>query len=382
MSERETEASDILLRFFYEREFEHANDAVVVLQISSPLNVVAANRSACELLEWPSHYRTSAFAEEILAITGLDSDVNHWTRSAQDELSPVPSAPKQIELGSVQWTPFQNGRDLFAMIVIKPNLIAVATEGASRLASDASLAQATNSMAVAHWIKTFIHEICQPLHVNQSMADIIELEAEKNLLDATSLQPRLERMQSAGKQLRECLSNFRKQIHLIEPEFTGLNIHKLLHRTAASFPHSSQSQLRLAIDLAEPFGEIHGNEALLENAILTSLELLRAATVRDPSPQPSPATMNVTVHDEQIQIELMTEATTTLAFIEEPLLEQPHPRLLPAAKWSVCDSIVQLHHGELRRVTVNQSDRIQIQLPVATTKTLTPNSRVSLHRAW
>src|SRR5690606_9976937 len=99
-------------------------------------------------------------------------------------------------------------------------------------------------------------------------------------------------------QLRECLSNFRKQIHLIEPEFTGFNIHPLLHRTAASFPDSGQSQLRLAIDLAEPFGEIHGNEALLENAILTSLELLRAATACDSSAQPSPVAMNVTLHNE------------------------------------------------------------------------------------
>ncbi|MFG0262801.1 MAG: hypothetical protein ACF788_10465, partial [Novipirellula sp. JB048] len=341
VSDHKITTSELLSHFFYEREFEQSSAAVVVLKIDSPLSVVAANRSACERFGWPCDHHTAAFAHQLLELTGLHHLLDPPLDPARIASPANPTSFVHRELGTVDFSPFRRGEESFAIITIKREEAALLKHDPRRSDGDTSVAGDTNSMAVAHWIRNFIHELSQPLHVNQSVVDILDMQAENGQIDSASLPSQLARLQTAAQQLRQCLIRLRNQLHLLEPQFTRVDLPSLLRRAAVAVFPSNPDHVRLAMPIAASCRGFHGNETLLETAIRCGLETLGTATSPASCSEASRFAMQIRLHEEPsqtapIQIELSSDTATDLAFVDAPLLTQSPSRLFAAAKWQVC----------------------------------------------
>ncbi|WP_372720270.1 hypothetical protein [Novipirellula sp.] len=392
MSTPSSNATQIVSKFFYQHHFEQSEAAIIVLRLQPTLTLIAANNHARDTLglpqDWsadrPDDCQNASIAEQILATIGIVD--NDRTRSHQH----------RCELGLVQWTPFAEGDASYAMLTILSGGESSVTKASPDNAitdchpETVSNPESMNAMAVAHWLKTFIHQVSQPLHVNQNTADILQIEAEQNKIDSQSIQPRLERMQFAGNLLRECLSDLRRQIQLMSFEFSQVDIQELLQCVVTQFQRKHSAPLQLQLSALGPNRIIHGNATLLKEALTSSLDLLwskrRDAPIHPDHDDAAKICLSLSALDEggqiQIQITMDAESEASIKFVDHPLMKQTHTKLMPAATWGVCESIIQAHHGELRHEENGESEQIQIRLPESCDRTQQPNINVALHRAW
>ncbi|GAA5505126.1 hypothetical protein [Novipirellula caenicola] len=377
MSTSEPNATQVVSKFFYQHQFAQSEDAVIVFRLHPMLTLFAANDRARQTVgsgdDWPANAiedcEDSTFAKRLLAMAAINDATG--------------SSPQQhrSELGWVRWTPFQCDDGHYAVLTIQ--------SASEPMPKPTTESKSMNSMAVAHWLKTFIHQISQPLHVNQNTADIMQIEAEQNKIDSQTVQPRLERLQFAGNLLRECLSDLRKQIQLMSIAFSQVNVHELLSRVVAEFNSRHGTTLNLQLASAEDNIIVHGNAALLSEAFASILELTwdfnQAAHVpAERSAFESLLSVSMSNDDGLIQINIGggLPSQDSLAFVDHPLMKQGHQQLIPAATWGVCESIIQVHHGELLRPATSEAATIQIGLPAASERTQEPNVNVALHRVW
>ncbi|EMI22820.1 hypothetical protein RMSM_00251 [Rhodopirellula maiorica SM1] len=377
MSKPMSNATQVVSNFYYQRQFKQSKDAIIVLRLQPTLTLVAANDRARQMFDghqdWPASgpddCQDSTFAEQILVMTGIVDDAQSSPQQ------------RQCELGWIQWDPFQYENTTYAVLTIQ--------SGHESMTKPPAESESMNAMAVAYWLKTFIHQVSQPLHVNQNTADILQIEAEQNKIDPQSIQPRLERMQFAGNLLRECLSDLRKQIQFMSLEFSPIKIQDLVSDVVSQFNTRHCTALNLGHEALDDNVTIHGNATLLSEGISSILDLMwelrRKAknTPEHPAMQPC-LSLSMDRDDGQIQIRITGDLppANSLAFFDYPLMKQLHDRLIPAATWGVCESILQAHYGDLSRETTGEAVQIRIGLPEATERTQQPNVNVALHRVW
>ena len=385
-------ATQVVSKFLYQHHFEQSEAAIIVLRLQPTVTLIAANDRARGTFglpkDWsadrPDNYQNASIAEQILATTGIVDDAR------------ARSHHHRCKLGLVQWTPFAEDDASYAVLTIlsasEPSVTkATADNEITDLQPDTvPNPESMNAMAVAHWLKTFIHQVSQPLHVNQNTADILQIEAEQNKIDSQSIQPRLERMQFAGNLLRECLSDLRKQIQLMSFEFSHVDIQETLQCVATDFQRKHAAPLQLQLSSLGPKRFIHGNATLLKEALSSSLDLLwgkrREEPIHPDRDDAPDSCLSLSAFDEdghiQIQITVNSESENSIKFVDYPLMKQTHMKLMPAATWGVCESIIQAHYGELRHEENEESEQIQIRLPESCDRTQQPNINVALHRAW
>ncbi|WP_442510970.1 hypothetical protein SH528x_002621 [Novipirellula sp. SH528] len=374
--------------FYFQNLFENSMDAVVVLQLQPAITLFTANQRARQWFDWPADSQSPEFAKQILHVTGLSDEARQL--ASVDEVAAIESASRThlCQAGVVEWTPFQNDNVLYVLIALKLDGRSTGSESSQKTATTDHLGQSMNSMAVAYWLKTFIHQVSQPLHVNQNTADIIQIEAEQNLIDSQTIRPRLERMQFAGNLLRECLSDLRKQLQLMSIEFSKINLHNQLTQLANQFENLNSISLKLQFQNLDQNCQVHGDASLLDEAIRNGLNLVSQsmrlgdqATV-DSGTQTAELQLIAENSDGQVHIKISPTGDNSLAYLDVPIMKQAHSQLISTATWGVCESIVEMHHGELRHVVNEKSDLIQIRLPEASESTSQPNLNVTLHKAW
>ncbi len=363
-------------------------DAVVVLQLQPAITLFTANQHARQWFDWPVDSQSSEFAEQILELTGLSDEAKQL--ASVDEIAAIESASRthRCKAGLVEWTPFRHEKVLYVLITLKLDGRSTGSELSQKTATADHLVQPMNSMAVAYWLKTFIHQVSQPLHVNQNTADIIQIEAEQNLIDSQTIQPRLERMQFAGNLLRECLSDLRKQLQLMSIEFSKINIHNQLTQLANQFEDSNAISLELQFQNLDQDCEVYGDASLLDEAIRNGLNLVSQSMRLGDQATVESDTLTAELQliaensEGQVHIKISPTSDNSLSYLDVPIMKQAHSQLISAATWGVCESIVEMHHGELRHVASEKTDLIQIRLPESSESTSRPNLNVTLHKAW
>lgn len=92
------------------------------------------------------------------------------------------------------------------------------------------------SLAAASWMSSFVHAICQPLHVLKNVADLLELKADAGEITGEALPKFLNMARKASKDAEQKIAAVKAQFATLDDDQQSVNVKKHVEAFFARYP--------------------------------------------------------------------------------------------------------------------------------------------------
>lgn len=191
----------------------HASGCVL-MNCGAPKSVAYVNRQASRL------------AKPTVEQAG---DVEYWLARLGLDHIPEPLQFVSADSTIVDCTPFyfstpefqvrsygvSDGRDRWVVFYF---------DGMSLAMDPVRMASLVRSMSVAAWASTLVHDLCQPLHVTHSVADLLEIQYQNGGEDGRPKRAYLDMLHSAVAKAEKAIADVKSQFAELPTDFESLDL--------------------------------------------------------------------------------------------------------------------------------------------------------------
>ncbi len=216
------------------------------------------------------------------------------------------------------------------------------------------------SLAIATWVSTFVHDICQPIGVSQNIVDIIMMKLKTGQLELESMQSLSVTLEAASAKTKEMIAKIKQQFVEIDCEPSIVDLWDALNRYIVGTDSPLAFDLVPKVALVEAPVQLEHFNALVD-CMVELLTLVDAGIVR------------VDVREESSNAIIAFDSSVDITI--EPLDKAVGSDLLLSALWHSCSAIAKALGGTIDILEESRScnsscTRIQVEIPTGDRKRL------------